>query len=43
LGFATIGGDLIWRTLPHRVIGVVIAGLLAVAGFWLAFSALRLI
>jgi putative Ca2+/H+ antiporter (TMEM165/GDT1 family) len=43
LGFAAIGGDMIWRTLPHRAIGIVLGGLLAVAGFWLAFSALRLI
>ncbi|HWU72748.1 MAG TPA: hypothetical protein VN137_04640, partial [Sphingomonas sp.] len=43
LGFAALGGNLIWRTLPHRAIGLVVGGLLAVAGFWLAFSALRLI
>jgi len=43
LGFAAIGGDMIWRILPHRMIGFVLCGLLAVAGFWLAFSALRLI
>ena len=43
LGFAALGGDLIWRTLPHRVMGMVVGGLLAVAGAWLAFSALRLI
>jgi putative Ca2+/H+ antiporter (TMEM165/GDT1 family) len=42
-GFAVLGGDLIWRSLPHRAIGIVLGGLLAVAGFWLAFSALRLI
>lgn len=43
LGFAAVGGDLMWRTLPHRAVGIVFGGLLAAAGFWLAFSALRLI
>lgn len=43
LGFAAIGGNSIWRTLPHRAVGIVLGGLLAAAGFWLAFSALRLI
>ncbi len=43
LGFAAMGGDAIWRTLPHRAIGMAIGAVLAIAGFWLAFSALRLI
>jgi putative Ca2+/H+ antiporter (TMEM165/GDT1 family) len=43
LAFACLGGDMVWRTLPHRVIGIVIGAVLAIAGFWLAFSALRLI
>jgi putative Ca2+/H+ antiporter (TMEM165/GDT1 family) len=43
LAFAAMGGDLIWRTLPHRAVGIAVGGVLAVAGFWLAFSALRLI
>lgn len=43
LAFAAIGGDMIWRTLPHRAIGIAIGAVLAVAGCWLALSALRLI
>lgn len=43
LAFAAPGGDMVWRTLPHRAIGITAGALLAVTGFWLAFSALRLI
>ena len=43
LAFACVGGDMVWRTLPHRAVGIVIGAVLAIAGFWLAFSALRLI
>ena len=38
-----MGGDAVWRTLPHRVLGMAIGAVLAIAGCWLAFSALRLI
>jgi|GEM_PF-1243810 len=43
LAFACLGGDVIWRTLPHRAVGIAVGAVLAIAGCWLAFSALRLI
>lgn len=43
LGFAAVAGESIWRTLPHRVLGWVIGGLLGIAGIWQALAALRLI
>jgi putative Ca2+/H+ antiporter (TMEM165/GDT1 family) len=43
LAFAAMGGDAVWRTQPHRAIGIGVGVVLATAGCWLAFSALRLI
>ena len=43
LVFAALGGDMVWRTLPHRIVGIAVGAVLAIAGCWLAFSALRLI
>lgn len=43
LAFAALGGDTIWRTLPHRMAGFAIGAVLTIAGCWMAFSALRLI
>ncbi len=43
LGFAAMGGEMVWRTLPHRAVGIVVGLVLAATGCWLAASALRLI
>lgn len=42
-GFAAVAGETVWRTLPHRIVGWAIGVVLAIAGAWLALSALRLI
>ena len=36
-------GEQLWRPLPHRAIGIVVALLLTATGAWLGLSAIRLI
>ena len=43
LAAAAVAGEALWATRPRRAIDWTIGGVLAIAGAWLAFSALRLI
>lgn len=43
LAFAATVGEVNWRSLPHRAIGIGIACILCVSGICLALAALRLI
>jgi putative Ca2+/H+ antiporter (TMEM165/GDT1 family) len=43
LAAAAVAGNVLWRDLPHRVLGYVIGGALVIAGIWMALSAVRLI
>ncbi len=40
---AAVAGEVVWRDLPHRMLGYAIGGVLIAAGAWIALSALRLI
>lgn len=43
LAVAAVAGEMLWATRPRRAIDWTIGGVLAIAGVWLALSALRLV